>query len=157
MQQENSEVVDTSSHGTTAAMASIPAFLNGAIGVTVPDSSCWVDATKSDAETALLLSMTVNPAKLTKENINKVHAVYRQPLRSGLVYSDAGLVYIRETFPDSDKFVRLVVAAKPCLRGVPYEPYCCAFERLSHVCANASAIFLAQHVQVLPSANQSMP
>ena len=54
--------------------------------------------------------MTVNPAKLTKENINKVHdAVYHQPLHSGLVYSEAGLVYIRKTFPDTNKFVRLLV------------------------------------------------
>ena len=56
IQQENFEVVDASSHGATAAMASIPAFLNGAIGITMPDPRHWAEATKSDAETDLLLS-----------------------------------------------------------------------------------------------------
>jgi paraquat-inducible protein B len=55
MQQENFEVVDKSSHGTNAAMASIPAFLNGAIGVTMPDPRHWADATKSDAQAVFQL------------------------------------------------------------------------------------------------------
>ena len=110
IQLENFEVFDSSNHSAPAAFASVPSFLNGAIGVTLPSPSRWIEATSEDPETSLIIKMLTNPGKfMNKDNISSLHHIYRHPIREGHLLMEKGLIYLRETFQDSDKFVKLLV------------------------------------------------
>ena len=68
IRNENVEVLDSAPHAAAAA-AMVPSFLNGAVGVRLPDHEAWVKAYQADPETKLLLSFVHDPSLVTVKSI----------------------------------------------------------------------------------------
>jgi hypothetical protein len=64
-----------------------------------------------------LLSMINNPSTIKKDNLSKIHYVYRQPLRNNRIKLIDGLLYIQETIDISESFIQLQIFPAP-LRNI---------------------------------------
>jgi hypothetical protein len=87
--------LDTSQHAASAAI-SISSYLSGSTSTTLPSRDFWINAYRCNPETSLMLDMLSNPSLIVKENLEKIHYVYRQPLRSGMIKLHEEMLYIYE-------------------------------------------------------------
>jgi len=95
---DNVELLDTSTQAAPATLSVAPIFLNGAIGTRLPSPDRWAKAIANDDECKLMLDMVRNPANCVKENIDKVHFIYRNSLRNGLIIEENGCLFLKEVF-----------------------------------------------------------
>ena len=116
--EQSTEILDRSSDkGVDAPVSSrtraktqaslLPAFLNSAIGVTLPCKRTWAEAYQNDPECKLILSMISNLSLIIKDNLAKVHYIYRQPLRNSDIFLEDSILYLCERFCSDTKFVKL--------------------------------------------------
>jgi hypothetical protein len=95
IRNETTSFLDTSQHAASAAI-SISSYLSGSTSTTLPSRDFWIKAYRRDPETSLMLDMLSNPSLILKENLEKIHYVYRQPLRSGMIKLHDEMLYIYE-------------------------------------------------------------
>ena len=98
-------------HQVAAPAACVQAFLNGAVGVSLPRPKEWSKAYDDDRETSAILRFVSNPGTITNKNLEdaKLHASYRSSLRqSHFAQEDNFLVY-REPIAGSGSYTRLIV------------------------------------------------
>jgi hypothetical protein len=62
----------------------------------MPSNKDWITAYESDPNCKLLLAMLRIPSLIIQEHVNKLHHIYRQPIRSSLITSEDGILYIHE-------------------------------------------------------------
>jgi hypothetical protein len=70
-----------------APAATIQTFTSGATTVKMPDRNTWLKAYQNDAQCKLMLDMKSKPSLIKKINLDKLHYVYRQPMRSSNILS----------------------------------------------------------------------
>jgi hypothetical protein len=95
IRNQTSTFLDTSDHAAPAAI-SISSYLSGSTSTTLPSRDFWIEAYKRDKETTMILDMLSNPSLIIKENLEKIHYVYRQPLRCGMIKLHENMLYIHE-------------------------------------------------------------
>eukprot|EP00984_Skeletonema_dohrnii_P006306 scaffold2258_cov84-Skeletonema_dohrnii-CCMP3373.AAC.7 len=96
IQAANVDVMDQSRLTAAAAVSHAPNFLSGAVGRPMPSNKDWITAYESDPNCKLLLAMLRNPSLISQEHVNKLHHIYRQPIRSSLITSEDGILHIHE-------------------------------------------------------------
>ena len=101
----NSELLDPSHFAAPAATCQ--AFLNGAIGTKLPDSSRWIKAYDADPECALIRRLIVNPSLVSKRTLADVHFRYRQPLRASCIVIEQDMLVLREPLAGDESFIKL--------------------------------------------------
>jgi len=94
IRNSNCEVFDPARHAAPAA--AIQAFVNGAVGTRLPSEDVWKEAYESDEEMSAIKSIVQNPATATKENLMKVDANYRSPLRNSMIVLENNSLVLRE-------------------------------------------------------------
>jgi hypothetical protein len=107
--RDNSIVVDESTPFIApAATAQIVA--NGASGHTLPSPSRWIQEYDQDSETRLIMQMVRDPSLHTKENMNKLHFVYRRYLRHSMIIIDSDcMLRLNEPLAGSDDYTSLQI------------------------------------------------
>lgn len=103
----NFEVLDPSAQHAPAALSQVNCFLNGAVGVRLPNPDAWAKATDSDDDCKLMKLMLTSPGEHKEENIRKVHFCYRDSLRRGLIVLENDQLFVKEVFPHDSQFVKL--------------------------------------------------
>ena len=84
IRNENLEIFDPSRYSSPAAIAQVPDFTNGAVGLRIHDNKVWQKSLKYDPITNLLLEIVANPALGDDQKyIQPLHSVCRQPPRQG--------------------------------------------------------------------------
>jgi hypothetical protein len=108
IRSENTSFLDTSAAPAATAIT-IPSFLSGATQSTLPTRATWIQAYQRDPETQQMLRLLQNPGLLIKAELDQIHYVYRQPIRSSMIEKLDNLLYIRETIDTSGNYVRLQI------------------------------------------------
>ena len=84
-------------------------FLNGIINHQLPDDNQWRNAYQRDSDCQNIINMLQDPSLIIHSNINKVHYIYRSPLRNSLItYENDRLIYHEPTII-SNKTVKLII------------------------------------------------
>jgi hypothetical protein len=105
IRMDQSDFLDTSSSAAPAATAHT--FLLGATTLKLPTIETWRESYEKDDESKLIITMIQNPSLITKDTLEKVHYIYRQPLRDSQIKEIDGLLYIQETIDISGNFIQL--------------------------------------------------
>ena len=64
-------------------------FLNGLVKDNIPTHLSWKRAYMLDKDCLIMIKMINDPALITKDNLERIHFIYRSPIRkSQIVYKD---------------------------------------------------------------------
>jgi hypothetical protein len=107
IRMEQSDFLDTSQHSAPAATAHT--FLLGATTIKLPTIETWRESYNQDDESKLISNMITNPSFINKDTLEKVHYIYRQPLRDNQIKLIDGLLFIQETIDISGNFIQLQI------------------------------------------------
>ena len=118
------ELIDQTTHAAPAAVSIAPILLNGTTGTRLPSAERWATAITNDDECKLILLMIRKPEEWVKKNIDKVHFIYRNSLRNGLIVEEHGSLFLKEVFPNDTKFVKLRIVPTS-LRNMIYVAFHC--------------------------------
>jgi hypothetical protein len=95
IQNETSTFLDTTEQAAPAAI-SISSYLSGSTSTTLPSRDFWIKAYKQDDETSIILDMLSIPSLIIKENLENIHYIYRQAMRSGMIKLHENMLYLYE-------------------------------------------------------------
>jgi hypothetical protein len=114
--ETTSHILESSIHlrseeasSTSGVDLSIPALFNGIIADKMPDESAWADAYSHDVCCATIIKMIINPSRITTEELSKIHAVYRAPIRQSQIKWENERLLLYEPIANSTKTVRLTI------------------------------------------------
>ena len=107
--QANNTSFYDSNQPNAAAAATAYSFVAGATTTKLPNRNDWLNAYKQDPECDMICKIIKNPALLTKEHLEKVHYVYRQPLRRGLIIIEDGMLIFNEPIDINMNSIKLRV------------------------------------------------
>jgi hypothetical protein len=93
----------------TAAAATAHTFLSGVTILKLPSIETWKKAYTEDEETNLIINMIRNPSLIKKENLEKIHYVFRQPVRDSKIKLIDDLLYIQESIDIRGNFIQLQI------------------------------------------------
>jgi hypothetical protein len=88
---------------------SIPALFNGIIADQLPDALAWNDAYKHDTCCSNIIKMILNPSRISTEELNKIHAVYRARICQSQMKWENHRLILNEPIANSTNIVRLTV------------------------------------------------
>ena len=84
-------------------------FLNGLVRDNLPTHLSWQRAYDVDKDCNLMILMVQNKHLITKKNLEKLHHIFRSPMRkSQIVYEDEKLI-LKEPIVNSNKVLRLII------------------------------------------------
>jgi hypothetical protein len=97
-----------------APAACVHAFLNGAIGVRLPDRESWIRAYQEDPELRAVLGFVDNPGTVSQRSLEaaKLSATYRQALRQSQIKSEDGILFFHEPIVGSESYTKLQLVPK---------------------------------------------
>ena len=95
--------MDSFSAAALTAAALILSFLNGIIGMRLPDHCFWISALEAEPITKILLSSAKNPRLATDTVLENVHYIYCQPSRNGQLFEENGILFTRDLFKNDNK------------------------------------------------------
>ena len=89
----NCELFEPRQYAAPAACAH--AFLNGAIGVRLPDAAQWVNAYRDDPEMSFIIGFVSNPGTITNKGLvdANLNANYRSALHQSHIFLEDGIFY----------------------------------------------------------------
>ena len=70
-------------------------FLNGLVRDNIPTHLSWKRAYMLDKDCSMMIDMLNDPASITKENLEKIHFVYRSPMRNPQISYKEEKLHIR--------------------------------------------------------------
>ena len=107
IRMEQSDFMDTSSEAAPAATAHT--FLLGATTLKLPTVETWRESYLQDDESKRIMNMIENPSLIGKEALDKVHYIFRQPIRDNRIKLIDGLLFIQEIIDISGNFIQLQI------------------------------------------------
>ncbi len=102
IQTGNADVIDPSSNAAPAAASIVPSLLDGVVSRSMPSDADWTTAYESDEDCKRILAMLRDPSLIVKTNLEQVHYIFRQPLRSSLIKLEDGILYLYERITASE-------------------------------------------------------
>ena len=87
-------------------------MFSAAIGARLPDAEVWNQTYNAGKDCLLLIEMVGNPSLVKKKtNMDKLHYVYRGPMRKGLICLDRGMLLLKEPISDKQlyRYLRIVL------------------------------------------------
>ena len=115
LRDANCEIFDPSQHAAPAAPCH--AFLNGAVGTKLPDTSRWKQAYADDPECVTITRLVNNPSTICKATLEAVHHKLRQPLRKSAIIIECDMLVLQEPLHGCESFVKLRIVPRD-LRNV---------------------------------------
>ena len=110
LQHQNSTLEDTSRQAAPAATAR--SFLSGIIQHYLPARTAWLDAIKEDKETSMIKDEIENPQTVAKQNLNKTHFYYRQPIRDGANTIEDEMLFMKEKADITGNYIKLQIVPR---------------------------------------------
>jgi hypothetical protein len=94
---------------STGVKVSIPAMFDGVIADELPDKSAWKAAYSNDSWCAAILSLLLNPGKITNESLSEVHSIYRSAVRNSKLKWENKRIVLYEPIANSMNNIRLTI------------------------------------------------
>jgi hypothetical protein len=88
---------------------SIPALFNGIIADQLPDESAWTAAYNNDPSCAMIIRLITNPGLIKPDTLDKIHSVYRSPIRRSEIKWENHRLQMYEPVANSTNKVRLTI------------------------------------------------
>ena len=87
-------------------------YTAGCTIIKMPTRQEWIKEYNKDPGRQEINRMLKNPGLIKKENLLKIHYVYRAPLRHMYITQEDGLLYLKERLMDRDTYVKLQIVPK---------------------------------------------
>ena len=113
--QDHEITIDEESTGNKINTVTI---LNGTTSIPLPSQDDWSLAYKSDKECTTIIQMIKNQSLITKENLEKVHYTYRQPIRNSEIKWENERLYLLEGSRNSGRVVRTIIVPNQLYKHV---------------------------------------
>ena len=84
-------------------------MFNGIIADELPDESAWKAAYSNDLCCAAILSLLLNPGKITNESLSEVHSIYRSAVRNSKLKWENKRIVLYEPIANSTNTIRLTI------------------------------------------------
>jgi hypothetical protein len=94
---------------STGVELSIPAMFNGIITDELPDELAWKTAYSNDPCCAAILSLLLNPGKITNESLSEVHSIYWSAVRNSKLKWENKRIVLYEPIANSTNTIRLTI------------------------------------------------
>ncbi len=87
----------------------IQTFLNGAVGICLPTSECWIAACKDSTELLAVLRFVKNPGTISQRSMEatKLNANYRQALQQSHLKVEDSIIFYHEPIAGSESYAKL--------------------------------------------------